>query len=566
MLINNENKLIYIIVLTVCLMVRTVIAQSKPINEQQQIHQEQQQKAREQQLSPQTPDVRFQVKTEKSDLSKFPVESPCFLVNKIVIHNLRAVPLWLRLQSIANKGVNRCLGGRGIKQLIHVLQNRLIEHGYITSRIQISEQDLTSGVLELELVAGKVNHIQLSQNSSNYLTLLNSVPISQGDLLNLRDLEQGLENLQRIPTAQADIAISPADKEGESDIKVSWQQTRFWRLLASFDDSGTKSTGKYQGGLTFYLDNPTSLSDMFYISGGHDIKGRNEKGSNNFTANYTIPLGYFFLSAALSGYKYNETIAGNIVNYQYKGRIRNQALRLSRILYRDSAIKGSVFYEIGHRSSQNYINDYEIGVQRRDTTFWKLGLTYRHYFEHFTFDSRLDYQRGTRWFGAQPAQEEFINDATALSKIIHFSSAVSVPFSLFGQSFNYYGQYQRQMAKTPLTSQERFAIGSRWSVRGFDGELNLSADNGWTIRNDMTWFTPINKQQIYLGIDYGEVNGSHRSYDLAGKHLAGGVVGIKGGIPKINLVYDLFVGRSLSKPASFKTSRAATGFNLIWEY
>lgn len=569
MLIYNHNKLNYIILFSACLIaliLQAAIAESHSLNEQQQIHQEQQQKAREQQLAPPTPDVRFDIKTDSDEELIFPEESPCFLITRVVILDSHKVPAWLRLQSIANKGKNHCLGNKSIKQLLSAVQNKLIESGYITSRILIPEQDLSTGTLQFQLVVGKVNHIQLSKDSDRYLTLFNTFPSHQGDRLNLRDLEQGLENLQRIPTAQANIELLPANNLGESDIDVSWQQTRFWRLLASFDDSGTKSTEKYQGGLTFYLDNPTSLGDMFYISGGHDTKGSNEKGTKNYTAHYSIPFGYFSLSASISGYNYNEMIAGNILNYQYKGRIRNQSLRLNRVLYRNSVMKTSAFYEIAHRSSQYYINDQEIEVQRRDTAFWKLGLTYRHYFKNFTFDSFIDYQRGTRWFGAQPAPEEYTNDATALNKIIHFSAAASVPFSLFNQSFNYYSQLQLQKAKTPLTSQDRFSIGSRWSVRGFDGELNLSADDGWSIRNDLSWFTPLDGQQLYVGFDYGEVNGSHRDYNLVGKHLAGGVVGTKGVIPKINLVYDLFVGRSLSRPAGFKTSTATTGFNLFWEY
>lgn len=569
MLNSKHYRLTYIILFSAFIIfsiLQVAAARTDALGEQQQIHQEQQQKAREQQLAPPAPDVRFDIKTSGETVSDFVEESPCFLIKQVVVHDLGKVPFWLRLQSIANKGVHHCLGGKGIKQLTSALQNRLIESGYITSRILIPEQDLSTGILQFQLVVGKVNHIQLSKDSDNYLNLFNIFPTHKGALLDLRDLEQGLENLQRIPTAQANIELIPANNLGESDVNVTWRQKRFWRLLASFDDSGTKSTEKYQGGLTFYLDNPTSLGDMFYISGGHDTKGRNEKGSKNYTAHYSIPFGYYSLSASISGYNYNEMIAGNILNYQYKGRIRNQALRLSRMLYRNSVMKTSAFYEIAHRSSQNYINDHEIEVQRRNTAFWKLGLTYRHYFKYLTFDSRIDYQRGTRWFGAQPAPEESTNEATALNKIVHFSAAASVPFTLFNQSFNYYSQYQRQRAKTPLTSQDRFSIGSRWSVRGFDGEYNLSADNGWSVRNDLSWFTPLDGQQLYVGFDYGEVNGGHRDYYLAGKHLAGGVVGVKGVIPKINLVYDLFVGRSLSRPAGFKTSKATTGFNLFWEY
>ncbi|SUB17342.1 Uncharacterised protein [Pantoea agglomerans] len=48
-------------------------------------------------------------------------------------------------------------------------------------------------------------------------------------------------------------------------------QRRFWRLGAWLDDSGTESTGRYQSGMMLALDNPTSLSDLFYLTASRDL-------------------------------------------------------------------------------------------------------------------------------------------------------------------------------------------------------------------------------------------------------------------------------------------------------
>ncbi|MFP1452855.1 ShlB/FhaC/HecB family hemolysin secretion/activation protein [Escherichia coli] len=74
----------------------------------------------------------------------------------------------------------------------------------------------------------------------------------------------------------------------------------------------------------------------------------------------------------------------------------------------------------------------------------------------------------------------------------------------------------------PLTPQEQFAIGNRWTVRGFDGERTLNASNGWYIRNDLTWRTPL-PEQVCLGMDYGEVGGAGSEYlvDASGRWCCG---------------------------------------------
>ncbi|HED3856029.1 TPA: ShlB/FhaC/HecB family hemolysin secretion/activation protein, partial [Enterobacter soli] len=161
------------------------------------------------------------------------------------------------------------------------------------------------------------------------------------------------------------------------------------------------------------------------------------------------------------------------------------------------------------------------------------------------------------------APEEFTGDATALSKITQLSAQLDLPFDIGSQNFRYNVQYQRQISNTPLTPQDQFAIGNRWTVRGFDGERTLNASHGWYVRNDLAWSTPLPNQELYLGADYGEVGGYSSDY-LIGKHLAGGVVGLRGSA--FNTGYDLFAGTPFSKPDGFTTSNLTLGFNLNWSW
>ncbi|EPT7582598.1 ShlB/FhaC/HecB family hemolysin secretion/activation protein [Escherichia coli] len=65
--------------------------------------------------------------------------------------------------------------------------------------------------------------------------------------------------------------IVPGEQPGESDILITRKQDKYWRLGFSLDDSGTRSTGRYLGGITFSLDNPFSLSDLLYVSAIHNF-------------------------------------------------------------------------------------------------------------------------------------------------------------------------------------------------------------------------------------------------------------------------------------------------------
>lgn len=527
------------------------------------IIQQQRQEALEQQLTPSAPDVRLSAPGSFARKINFPVETPCFQIKQTELEGADALPHWLPLQKIANGAVGHCLGAKGINLLMSTLQNRLVDHGYVTTRVLAPSQDLKSGILRLVIIPGVVRHVRLTPDSDDYIQLYSSFPAHEGSLLDLRDIEQGLENMQRLPGVQADMEIVPGEQPGESDILITRKQDKYWRLGFSLDDSGTRSTGRYLGGITFSLDNPFSLSDLLYVSATHNFPHYGGKGSKNYTAHYSVPFGYWQFSVTASDYDYHQTVAGAVEDYQYSGESQNLGMQLSRVLHRNGTQKTVLTYDVQARRSRNYINDTEIQVQRRQTAAWRLGLQHRHYISQATLDAGVSWQRGTRWFGAQPAPEEIFGEATALSKILQMNASFNLPFTLAEQPFSYSFRYQRQLSNTPLTPQEQFAIGNRWTVRGFDGERTLNASNGWYIRNDLAWRTPLPEQELYLGMDYGEVGGAGSEY-LVGRHLAGGVVGLRGQL--FSTDYDVFIGRPFSKPAGFMTSDVTAGFNLFLNF
>lgn len=558
---NSSHKIAIIISAVSSLPFPFSVLAAEPDN--QFIIQQQRQRAIEQQLTPPVPDVRLSEPSSGFGRINFPTETPCFPINRVEISGKDALPRWLPLQHIASQAEGRCLGGKGINLLMSTLQNRIVDHGWITTRVLAPSQDLKSGRLKLQIVPGNIRHVKLTDDSDDYIQLYSVFPAHEGKLLDLRDIEQGLENLQRLPTVEANMEIVPGEKPGESDVVITRKQSKMWRLGLSLDDSGTETTGRYQGGATLSLDNPFSLSDLLYFSASHDLDNNSSKGSKNYTAHYSVPFGYWMLGVTGSDFDYHQTVAGENADYRYSGKSKNLNVQLSRVLHRSGSQKTTFTYDILTRETRNYIDDTEVGVQRRQTAAWRAGLQHRHYIGQATLDAGISYQRGTRWFGAQPAPEEYFGDATALSKIIQLNAGLDLPFELGSQQFRYNVQYQRQSSNTPLTPQEQFAIGNRWTVRGFDGERTLSASHGWYVRNDIAWRTPVPNQELYLGADYGEVGG-YSSEPLIGKHLAGGVVGLRGSA--FNTGYDLFAGRPFSKPDGFRTSSATLGFNLNWSW
>lgn len=467
--------------------------------------------------------------------------------------------------------IGRCLGSGGLNTVISRVQNSLIASGYVTTRVLAPPQDLRTGTLMLTVVPGRIRAIRFvpaaGPDASWYRpTWANALPAVPGDILNVRDIEQALENFKRVPTVEVDINVEPGEQPGESDLVVQWRQAMPLRFGLSLDDSGARATGKLQGNVTVALDNPLGWNDLAHVSVGNDVSGKGndgDRGTRNYAAHYSVPYGNWLLAATASHYRYVQSIAGANQNYEYSGTSTNADIKLSRMMYRDASRKVSLYGRVYRRASENFIDDTEVEVQSRRMAGYELGVTHKEFIGKATLDANLAYRQGASILGATPAPEELFGEGTARPRIVSADVALNLPFALGGQPLHYVGMLRAQTTSSSLIPQDRFAIGGRYTVRGFDGEANLLAARGWLLRNDVSAPLGDSGQQIFVGLDYGAVSGPETTY-LAGTRLAGAVIGLRGQWQRLQ--YELFVGTPIYKPAAFDTASVTGGFSLSMNF
>lgn len=558
------------------------------IRMQQDIQQRQREEQLRQTMQPET-DVRLNGGRFNESVSQSigdADDQPCFAINEVILegeHHARFQFALKRALRETGFQAGKCLNAGDINHIMTVAQNILIGRGYTTTRILAAPQDLNSGKLVLTVLAGYLKNIEVDMSQANQThagriaAFQNEFPTRSDGILNLRDLEQGLENLKRIPTAEADIQIVPVDGvPNQSTVLVKWQQRLMpYRLSVGIDDSGTKATGKYQGNITFSADNPLGLSDLFYVNYGRSIgnvpdaadsSGSLKKGgTHNYALHYSVPFGKWTWAFNHSGYRYHQAVAGLSAAYDYNGKSYNTDLGFNRLIYRDAKRKTHVGAKLWTRETQSYIDDAEITVQRRRTAGWLAELSHKEYIGNSTAQFKIAYKRGTGMSDALRAPEELFGEGTSRMKIWTANADVNIPFQIGKQSFAYDTTIQAQWNKTPLTPQDKIAIGGRYTVRGFDGEMSLAAERGWYWRNDLSWRFK-QGHQLYVGADVGHVSGQSAKW-LLGQTLAGATIGVRGQM-KVggNLHYDLFASRAVKKPEYFQTKKWVTGFQVGYSF
>ena len=499
-------------------------------------------------------------------------EAPCSAISRLALDGELSADFAWGLEAAggddgSDPPVGRCLGANGLDIVVARIQKAAIDRGYVTTRVLAGRQDLSVGTLTLTLIPGRIAAIRFADGPAPPTRLRNAIPAKAGDLLNLRDIEQGLENLKRLPTSDADIRIEASTaagaRPGDSDLVVTYSQKFPLRTTLSLDDSGTEGTGKTQTGLTVAWDGPLGLNDLAYVSLNHDAFNHGGQGTGGQTVHYSIPYGYWLFGVTASESSYHQSAAGPVDAVLYSGKTRNAEARLSRLVYRDQHRKTTVALRGFRRASHSVVDDTEIGVQRRVVGGLEASLNHREFIGDAMLDGTLAYRRGTGAFGALHAAEEAYGEGTSRMKLYTTDVNLNAPFTLAGQKLRYTALWRAQWNRTPLTPQDRFAIGGRYTVRGFDGETSLMGDRGWLLRNDIGVALRQSGAELYAGIDYGEVGGPSAKF-LLGGHLAGGVFGLRGAIAGLN--YDLFIGAPIGMPEGYRTAKVTGGISLNYAF
>ena len=454
--------------------------------------------------------------------------------------------------------VNRKLTVEDVNRLSTNLNTALIEHGYVTSRIGIPSQSLASGNLQFNLQLGRVESV-LYKTYAQPLPWQNAFPIREGDILNIRNIEQGIEQMKRIGSQNVSVELEPGTKPLATNIVLETTKKPAIHGMISIDDSGLKDTGKLQWTAAIGVDRVFNANDSLNLSINRDAAQDGErKGSRNHTISYSIPRGKDTFSISYSDMKYHQTINSMATPFISSSHAKTVRGSWNHVFHRDRMTKRSWDIIISKRNAKNYINDVEIAVQRANTASLEVGILERRYIKKNTLYSRAAIKQGVGWFGSQP---EYGNGApsTRFTQLL-----VDVDYQIpriWGHrpasiTTSFHGQWT--LGDKRLFSRDMISLGNRYTVQGFDGENTLMAESGWYMRNEVASYIPKWKSSVYANIDFGAVYGSSTEV-LTGKFIAGTSLGIRGQF-KSGLFYDVFVGAPLYKPSGYKTDSVTAGF------
>lgn len=410
----------------------------------------------------------------------FTPQGPCFVIRRIELSGATLLSPSAKNRLTA-PWINQCLDMARLTRLTDAVSDWYISRGYITSRAFLTEQDLSGGVLHLAVLEGKLQHIRLEGVPDR--TLKMTFPGLEGKILNLRDIEQGMEQLNRVRQRPVEIEILPGERQGYSVVNLTATPEFPLSGSVSFDNSGQKSTGTGQLNGALYGNNLLGLADKWFISGGRSSDFSNSKDAQNFAAGVSIPYGYGLLDYSYSWSNYLSTIDNNGYFWRSTGDTETHRLTGSWVLFRNGDIKTGVSAGITHRINRNYLDDVLLATSSRKLSSLSLGINHTQKIASGVATLNPTFTQGVPWFGAEDDSDKQGDVPKAEFRKWSLNGSFQRPLAdkLWWLTSVYF-----QWSPDRLYGSERLTLGGETSVRGFK-EQYISGDNGGYWRNELNW-------------------------------------------------------------------------------
>ena len=456
----------------------------------------------------------------------------------------------------------RCVGEAGLRQIVARVSDRILSRGYITTEVKLPAQNLTTGSLKLVLVAGTLQEFRLAPGST-WVDWRSAFPLRSGDLLNLRALEQGLEQIKQVASQDAHMNIEPGDQPGTSVVVLSVTRTKSWRASVTVNNEGYASTGRDQGTIGLTVDQPLRMNDQLTLSIGHSLEANHgHDGSGSGAVDERLPWGWWTVDLYANSYAYYEPLIGGTQSFRSTGEAQTFGVKLSRVVHRTKQGRTTVLVSLNGRQASNDIDGANIAVQNRHTRDISLGLAQRQYVGAAQWDASVTYQHGVPWFGGQ------WDPSTPNALIPRFDYqiwqgdlAVQWPLHWYSQTLTLSSALHAQYSPDRLYAENYIGIGGPFTVRGFEGDQVLEGEDGYYWRNQITLPLPQSALSLYTGWDYGRVWGPDFAYPR-GHIVSGAFIGTQGAFTS-HLQWDVSLAFPLVAPAWMPSGHAVVKASLV---
>ncbi|WP_219903925.1 ShlB/FhaC/HecB family hemolysin secretion/activation protein [Stenomitos frigidus] len=367
-----------------------------------------------------------------------------------------------------------------------------LDRGYITSRAVLERQTIANGVVQMRVIEGKIEKINIEGTQRlkpSYV--LSRVALGVTTPLNARKLEDQLRLLlvdplfkNIVPTLQA------GSQEGQSILTVQVTEAPPFGGGVSFDNLSPPSVGSERAGINLRYRNLTGIGDELSGSYYRSTTG----GSNLGSIAYRVPLNPMDGSLELrADINRNRITQSPFDELNIKGASEQYEISYRQPLFRSPREEFALSLGFAFQDGQTFIfndvpNAFGIGPDQDGvsrTSVVKLGQDYVRRDTGGAWSVRSQLNVGTGLFGAtdnrgSDPDGQFVSWLGQIQRVQRLSE---------GQLL--IAQLDLQLTPDSLLPSQQFVIGGGQSIRGYrqnartgDNGIRASVENRITLNRD----------------------------------------------------------------------------------
>ena len=569
-------------IVSCCVFLLANLAFPAPVNEANRIIDIQQRQIEQERTRQRQEKIQKEFENTKFDSPKPQVDkniesgnlnSNKFLIKSVNIKDNDRLLSQREKNKIIGKYVFLELSSNDIKNLLTDLTNKLISKGYTTSVVNFDRNnDLTTGTLNLEIVAGRIEDIRI--NSGNGLDKYKEFFMfskNKGKIFNIRDIDTATDNFNSINANNMTMEVLPGRKENYSRIEVKNRLKNKYTvgiLANNYGDS--KQNGIWRRGINLNIDSPLGIGDNFYFTYmtvpkkdpdrswkktieelkpgeilpigpvGYDPANGDtlpyKRRLDMFNFGYTMKFRTYTLK--LNSSKSIQESSFYTANTVYDMYSSNHILSadLEKILFRNQKSKVSLDLGIRRRHNQSYLE--KSVLSDRKLTVGTVSLNTTTSLFGGIFGSSIGYERGLKIFNAERDNGKI--DTTPKAQFHKYNVNLSYykpVTNKFIYRANVYGSYSNDV----LYGSERQTIGGVGSVGGYNTRESIQGDKAIEISNELAYNIPVKKFAVvspYVNYGYGAAKYNRDK----SKYRTGYVTGMTAGIRFDTKIFDFDFG------------------------
>lgn len=410
------------------------------------------------------------------------------------------------------------------------------------------------------MIEGKLEAITLNGNALVTPQVSTAFPGLRDKPVNLRDVEQGLDQINRLRSQKATIGLAAGKAQGGSVLDVKIEKTRPWHFSLSSDNLGSLSTGRYQTRADFGADNILGLNDEWQFGYQRSMErhplrlGAARPNGNSLTGSVSIPYGYWTFGLNASWSNYRSSIEGLLSQIETSGGSLSFSPFVTRVLHRDQISKTWLTGRVTWKENENFVLGSRVDVSSRVLSVATVELGHSRQMLGGQASASLGYHRGLKILGAFDDAAAAAGSPRGQFEKLSASLGYQRAFDLGETAMIFSSSLSGQWSPDDLFGSEQMSAGGYSTVRGVR-EAVLYADTGIVMRNELSLLLPgfddgraaeaLGRLEPYAAIDLGNTV-SDASGNSVGGNLVGAAVGLRNRGGRIN--FDVSYSDILSMP------------------